>query len=1100
MSFSYKNLWNTLERYNMSKTDLRQTLGLSTATLAKLSSDQPVALDILDKICTELGCSLNDVITYESNTISTLPWSTISLDQTYLINFYFYHTKEQTAYIYGFATPYYITEEGMDQWTLSPTATNSDFYVLRGYIIGSQLFTLVQEAQNKSTIGQLLNTIGITLSLNHCTHETQNIICSLSVCNGDFIYRPKYLLATQEESLGHITQLKPQHSFEDDTMYCESLCGRNKQLLYSTEGISDTNKIQALWQLLKNELPIHDNINELTRINNFEIFSPLLPCTDAEEAIHWNIDCREESEKKVPEYISVYFNHHILQGTYSVNIRAYNTYNVFLDRMVQIHCGEEDIALRIPLQETLSRASVKVWHINNHNADANLVYSSTHSLIRHIHMDMHVINRTFQIEDDWTRKMEKKNIKVEKKGEYSSHHPVSIMDNSEEYWVSEEERVRTDAKLLLGTYHPLSEKGLFLSEGTENHLEFLIWFKKKLSNTDIHRVILIDPFITAESISQLLRSISNSNISYEVVTDAVAASHKDSTRIPNLKKMESFLDALQPGQLKIRAVSTSKVFLHDRFLILLGSNQIPMVYILSNSFDNVAEQHASVVMPTDNVLGRNVFDYYLKKFEEYDNIGQLELLYDSERNKKQTANTQTHAVSIDKKKYAPEDFIRQISADFSAALSLLAYMQPEDKRECIDYVMGMDSEKTISHLISILDGYLNCPNSNKPIRDTSFLLSTAQLLLKNTDSQGQLLQSVSLLFDYCYEYGRNHCGWDVYFAIQLLWEKAPALYCGQLTKLRQLLERDRSFADHRIFLLTASMVGHLATELAFNSTDSELSVLFQSDVPLLRALATAKVLSLPELDAIDSSLIDAQLRSIKEKLSFKELLWAELYQIKELQVLSCRKPRDYVRIQPLIDIIISHVVDDILSIAPNPSANGEFSDDDLYHYLIPLYTRNSEDICRIIKKLWTKGYYSNENAIKQLTSLFMEKYKKGFSNIDEYYREPDLQESYMILQYIAQIDLKSITKIKSELKKMEHKLQGRLYDAFLKTKNYRLWKSSIDLFCCLVLVELWIEQNYQLPASPAVKEFQRISQNFKPTLEKYSEVYQILIQNYPEME
>lgn len=205
------------------------------------------------------------------------------------------------------------------------------------------------------------------------------------------------------------------------------------------------------------------------------------------------------------------------------------------------------------------------------------------------------------------------------------------------------------------------------------------------------------------------------------------------------------------------------------------------------------------------------------------------------------------------------------------------------------------------------------------------------------------------------------------------------------------------------------------------------------------------------------------------------------------------------RIQSLIDIIIDHVVDDIMSIAPNPSTNSEFSDDDLYHYLIPLYTRNSEDICRIIQKLWAQGYYSNENAIKQLTSLFMEKYKKGFSNIDEYYRECDLQESYMILHYIAQVDLKAVSKIKSELKKLERPLQGRLYDAFLKTKNYRLWKSSIDLFCSLVLIELWIEQNYQLPVSQAVKEFGRISQNFKPTLEQHSEVYQILIRNYPEM-
>lgn len=98
-----------------------------------------------------------------------------------MLNIYFYCAKEQTAYIYGFSTPYRITEDGMDRWTLSTSATNPDFYILRGYITGLQLFTFIQEAQNKSTIGQLLNIMEITLVLNHCTQETQNIICSLSL-------------------------------------------------------------------------------------------------------------------------------------------------------------------------------------------------------------------------------------------------------------------------------------------------------------------------------------------------------------------------------------------------------------------------------------------------------------------------------------------------------------------------------------------------------------------------------------------------------------------------------------------------------------------------------------------------------------------------------------------------------------------------------------------------------------------------------------------------------------------------------------------------------------------------------------------------------
>lgn len=1099
MSFSYKKLWNTLERRNMTKTDLRQALGLSTATLAKLSSDQPVALDILDKICTELGCSLNDVITHESNTITTVPWSTIMPKQTYLINLYFYHTEDQTAYIYGFATPYHITEDGMDQWTLSPSVAESYFYIMRGYITGFELSAFVQNAQSKFTIDQLLNTAKISLKSKQCTQEIQNTICSLSLCNGDFIYRPKYLLATQEESFCHSAQLKPLHSFENHSMYCESLSGRNKQLLYSNGGVPDKQKIQALLQLFKSELPIYNNINELSRINNFEIFSPILPCLNAEDAIHWKVECRNENEKKVSEYITIHFNHHFLQGTYFVNVRAYNTFNAFLDRVVQIHCGEEDLTLRIPLQETLSRASVKVWRTDNHNADSNLIYSSTHSLMRHIHLDMNIVNRTFQIEDDWTRKLEKKNIKVEKRGTYTSHHSMSVMDNSEECWVSEEERVRTDAQLLLSAYHPLSEKGIFLSEGTEKHLQFLSWFRKKLSSADIYRVILIDPFITAESISKLLRNISNSNISYEIVTDAVAAAQKDAKRIPSLKKMETFLDVLHPGKLKIRAISASKVFLHDRFLILLDGNQIPSVYILSNSFDNVAEKHASVVMPTDRALSREVFDYYLNQLEELENNGQLDLLYDSEQHKKQNVDMQKQPIANVQETYTSKDFIQQVCSDFPAALSLLAHMPAKDSQACIDYVMNMDSDCTNSHVISILDEYLHSPCSNKPIRDASFLLSTAQLLLQEFDSQGELLQSASLIFENCCEYSRNYCEWEVHFAIQLLLKKAPALYCSQLAKLKHCLEKDRSFSDHRIFILAAAMIGRLATELVCNTEDSVLKILFQSDIPLLRALAAAKILSISRLGTIDYSLINARLNALNANLSSKELLWAEIYLIKELQVYICRKPTEQIHIQPLIDRIIDQMVDDILSIAPNPSVNSEFSDDDLYHYLFPLHARNSEDICRMIQKLWMQKYYSDDIAIKHLVSLFMEKYKKGFSNIDEYYRENNLQESYMILQYIAQIDIKSIQKIKNEIKKLERPLQGQLYDAFLKAKNYRLWKSSIDLFCCLVQIELWIEQQYQLPVSPAVREFLKISQNFKSTLEKCSEVYQVFIRNYPEM-
>lgn len=59
---SYKRLWKTLLDKDMTKTDLRQRVGMSTATLARMGKDEYVELKLLDKICNELGCNIEDVI------------------------------------------------------------------------------------------------------------------------------------------------------------------------------------------------------------------------------------------------------------------------------------------------------------------------------------------------------------------------------------------------------------------------------------------------------------------------------------------------------------------------------------------------------------------------------------------------------------------------------------------------------------------------------------------------------------------------------------------------------------------------------------------------------------------------------------------------------------------------------------------------------------------------------------------------------------------------------------------------------------------------------------------------------------------------------
>lgn len=59
---SYKPLFRLLLERDMTKTQLRQSVGFSSATLAKISKNEYVSLETLDNICQFLNCKIEDII------------------------------------------------------------------------------------------------------------------------------------------------------------------------------------------------------------------------------------------------------------------------------------------------------------------------------------------------------------------------------------------------------------------------------------------------------------------------------------------------------------------------------------------------------------------------------------------------------------------------------------------------------------------------------------------------------------------------------------------------------------------------------------------------------------------------------------------------------------------------------------------------------------------------------------------------------------------------------------------------------------------------------------------------------------------------------
>ena len=62
MSVSYKKLWKILIDREMTKTQLIQRAGITTNAVARMGKGEDVRVETLAKICSALGCSMDDIV------------------------------------------------------------------------------------------------------------------------------------------------------------------------------------------------------------------------------------------------------------------------------------------------------------------------------------------------------------------------------------------------------------------------------------------------------------------------------------------------------------------------------------------------------------------------------------------------------------------------------------------------------------------------------------------------------------------------------------------------------------------------------------------------------------------------------------------------------------------------------------------------------------------------------------------------------------------------------------------------------------------------------------------------------------------------------
>ena len=62
MKVSYNKLWKLLIDKKMTKIELRDAVKMSSNTLAKMGKEETVSMEVIMRICKELGCDVGDIM------------------------------------------------------------------------------------------------------------------------------------------------------------------------------------------------------------------------------------------------------------------------------------------------------------------------------------------------------------------------------------------------------------------------------------------------------------------------------------------------------------------------------------------------------------------------------------------------------------------------------------------------------------------------------------------------------------------------------------------------------------------------------------------------------------------------------------------------------------------------------------------------------------------------------------------------------------------------------------------------------------------------------------------------------------------------------
>lgn len=1074
MSFSYSPLWLTLAKKGMSKTDFRLKTGISTATLAKLSSNQQISLEVIGKICETLNCRMDEVITYQAESEDTIKWHTLLQNATYHISLWFLEENDTFTYIYGYAVPH-PTSFSASKWHLeSPFSENGlTIWNVSGFTDSPNTRHLIDCLESNQTLGDYMKHSNIELSHSRRTADTAAATGLQEAqlgCHAQ-CYRPAILLEPVLHTAKLLPEFQPFHSYdESEPMLCESITCLDKRSLYKTNDVIDSAKMEVLHRFFREYHFLAGGISDIGRIGNFELFSWLSETQESDAVFEVEIIKEKVSSKKsaahlTPENaritgIQVTLHHPYLDGDYLLEAEAWNANNQIMKEIRLLTCSGQDMQEIFKLHECCSEICINLWEMNS-GTTGKMIGSKHVPLMRDIFLKTQITERKGILKDSWTSISPEKDRPGRNTGyQHHTSHTSHIGSADFDPWRPEIKNVYHDFEKIYGTE---DAESMFFPKGWESHEEFLKYFKTLLSKNNPERVIIIDPHIDDLAITRILRSIQDNGCYYDIITDFNTGRTPPEIRIPKLEKACTECRNILPPKFTITGFQVpSKKMLHDRYLMLKGTDGQITVYQMSNSLDNAATSHAFSIAKNNRYTSHQIYHYYQQMVQDSKNNGTLKIIYDNtvQNTDPLTENEDPHEKSTEFLQYfnrllsdshLPEltldeqqNFVfgkelieEQLSCIAASALhswapvgTFLAWLVHPHTEQLKDIL----KKKYGTQLVPVLSDYLasvhledsfkeNSPKSNY---EYSIAVSLGQAL-QNEDFP-KLLEIAKALLEY--RYGcLFYCGnYALSYAIELLADLSLQEFAACLSSYLKM--KHQASAE----LICAFFVVHLTQNMESHSPIDEILAgnLLVSSLPQLRSIGIQWYIrhftEEPE-----------QFVSILQKLTnSNEQNYAMTSMAVHLQVEVCRHKQDPQKWQNLLNRLKS------LWPALLPA---HLDKNTTKEYFEPMEFRSIPDVCDLIHGAYFAGKIDSDTAADFLTDLAFQKASDAQSEKSIYFQIKDLQDSTAILEILHEIDEKFVLLFFQRMIKLVKKILPNLRKPFFRSMNYRLWRQLIDLLC-----------------------------------------------------